>query len=457
LRRCTNVSLPCLFWGRTTLGCRANRRSSRRLFRRSLGVSAWLLVLIVSALTSSLPAQTIPLEVIVTPSAIILKDGHPVPFAVHGFIEFKSLAELFPYIESQKQRWKSGSGMGEAELQGMARNLLRRGIESRIVSMVDERPLETLMTHTSDELRQALTRVKEPVPAGYSEDFLLVQAKWKHSLNCWSASPSIPGRVLSNWYPIEEGIQLYGDTYDSTEHFWQAVKYHPETSVAGLTELLGLLQHWDWSPWLARLDGDPKLYLANAYAVEFLRHNLAPERLRWFSDELARLGLRPDDRPRLVQQRGRMPFRFSAYEEKVLWGDLADLFHLVYTFSAPDDPLRRPLAERHFDTIYLGDRKLGFISEEFRSLMFEIWKVKFLQMPRLHEVIASIPIEIRLEHFLNDGDSPDIPIPIYVEYLNQIRNLARDYGHQPAFLTGKTKIRDAHVAQDSSQPGKHPS
>jgi hypothetical protein len=47
-------------------------------------------------------------------------------------------------------------------------------------------------------------------------------------------------------------------------------------------------------------------------------------------------------------------------------------------------------------------------------------------MPRFREVISSIPIEIRLEHFLNDGDSPDIPIPIYVEYLNQIRNLARN-------------------------------
>jgi hypothetical protein len=388
-----------------------------------------MLAVMVAALRPSLPAQNIPLEAIVTPSAIILKDGRPVMFAVHGFREFKSLEELFPYIESQKQRWKSSGGLDEAETGRVARDLLKRGIESRIVSMVDERSLETLVTHTSDELRQALIGVKEPVPPGYSEEFLAVQAKWKHSLNCWSASPSIPGRVLSNWYPIEEGIQLYGDTYDSTEHFWQAVKYHPQTSVAGLMELLGLLEHRDWTGWLARLDSDPKLYLPNAYAVEFLRHNLAPERLRWFREELARLGLSPDDRPRTVQQRGRIAFRFSAYQEKVLWGDLGDLFHLVYTFSAPDDPVRRTLAERRFDAIYLGDRKLGFISEEFRSLMFEIWKVKFLQMPRLREVIASIPIETRLEHFLNDGDSPDIPIPIYVEYLNQIRDLARGHGH----------------------------
>jgi len=40
-------------------------------------------------------------------------------------------------------------------------------------------------------------------------------------------------------------------------------------------------------------------------------------------------------------------------------------------------------------------------------------------------VISSIPMEIRLAHFLNDGDSPDIPIPVYVGYLNQIRELAR--------------------------------
>src|SRR5260370_8731095 len=143
--------------------------------------------------------------------------------------------------------------------------------------MSDERPLEALITHTSEELRQALAHVKEPVPPGYAEQFLAVQEEWKHSLNCWSASPSIPGRVLSNWYPIEEGIQLYGATYDSTEHFWQAVKYHPDTTVAGLTELLGLLEHRDWSLWLGRLDVDPKVYLPNAYPVEFLRPSLAPE------------------------------------------------------------------------------------------------------------------------------------------------------------------------------------
>jgi len=380
--------------------------------------------LLLFVLSAPLLAEDLSLQELVTPSTIVLKDGHPVAFAIHGFIEFKSLAELFPYIDSQSRRWKDRSDFGDSQRSGLARELLRRGIESRIISMADERPLEVLLTHTKEELQQALARVKEPVPPDYAESFLAVQEKWKHAVNCWSASSYMPGRVLSNWYPIEEGIQLYGATYDSTEHFWQAVKYHPDVTVSQLAELLAVFQHRDWSRWLARLDDDPNLYLPNAYAVEFLRHNLTQERLRWFQNELAGHGLQGSDHARTVQQRGMTSFPFSAFEEKVLWGDLADLFHLVYVFSPAAQPLRATLADRHFDAIYLGERKMGFISEEFRSLMLEIWRVKYLQMPRFREVISSIPKEIRLEHFLNDGDSPDIPIPIYVGYLNQIRELA---------------------------------
>jgi hypothetical protein len=382
-----------------------------------------LLLLAAVILVAPLRAEQISLQAIVTPSTTILKDGRPVLFALHGFIEFKTLANLFPYIESQTQRWKTG--LDDVGRERLARELLRRGIESRVVSMIDERPIEALVTHTSEELKRALAQVKEPVPPGYAEAFLAVQGKWKHSLNCWSAAPSIPARVLSNWYPIAEGIELYGSTYDSTEHFWQAVKYHPDITVAQLVELLGVLEQKDWAPWLGRLDADPKLYLPNAYAVEFLRHNLAPDRIAWLRTELAGHGLRPEDHARLAQQRGVTPFRFSAFEEKVLWGDLADLFHLVYAFTPPDDPIRKILADRHFDAIYLGERRIGFISPEFRSLMLEIWRVKYLQTPRFREVISSIPMEIKLSHFLNDGDSPDIPIPIYIDYLNQIRDLAR--------------------------------
>ena len=383
------------------------------------------LALIALSLGSPLWADQVSLQAIVTPSTTILKDSRPVTFAIHGFIEFRSLAELFPYVEAQTRRWKVDNPLDNTG-KGIAQELLRRGIEGRVVSMVDERPLEALVTHTSEELRQAIAAVKEPLPPGYAEAFLAVQQKWKHSLNCWSASPSIPGRVLSNWYPIEEGVRLYGATYDSTEHFWQAVKYHPDTTVGELTQLIAVLERKDWNPWLGRLDADPKLYLPNAYAVEFLRHHLTAERLRWFRVELSRHGLQMSDGARLSQQRTGTAFRFAAREEKDLWGDLADVFHLVYTFSLPDDPIRKTLADHHFDAIYLDERKMGFISEQFRSLMFEIWKVKYLQMPRFREVISSIPLEIRLEHFLNDGDSPDIPIPIYVEYLNQMRNLARN-------------------------------
>jgi hypothetical protein len=387
---------------------------------------AWaMLAAVFLLLQLALQAEPVSLQALVTPSTVILKDGQPVRFAVHGFIEFNSLAELFPYIDSQTARLNTRAGFDDAALRNLGRDLLRRGIESRIISMADERPLESLITHTPEELRHALARVKEPTPPGYAEDFLEVQEKWKHSLNCWSAAPSIPARVLSNWYPIEEGVPLYGATYDSTEHFWQAVKYHPNVTVGEVRKLLEALQHRDWGPWLARLDDDPKLYLPNAYAVEFLRHNLTQERLRWFSEELTRQGVRDSDHARAIQQRGAVPFRFGAYEEKVLWGDLADLFQLVFIFSPPGDPIRKSLEVAHFDGVYLGTRKMEFISEDFRSLMLEVWKVKYLRMPRFREVIRSIPIEIRLSHFLNDGDSPDIPIPIYLEYLNQIREMAR--------------------------------
>ena len=378
---------------------------------------------LILAAASALTAQEISLQAVVTPSTVIVKNGEAVKFAIHGFIEFKSLGEVFPYIEVQTARWNGK--ITEEEKRQLARQLLREGIESRVVSMLDERPLQALVTHTSEELREAIGRVKEPVPPGYAEAFVGVQEKWKHSVNCWSASPLIAGRVLSNWYPIEEGIRLHGAVYDSTEHFWQAVKYHLDTTIGELKGLIVLLQGRDWNPWLNRVEDDPKIYLANAYAVEFLRYNLRPERLRWFGEELGKHGLRDVDHTRQVQQRGENAFRFSAFEEKILWGDLADLLHMVYTFSVADDPIRKALGEHHFDGIYLGDRKLGFISEEFRAEMLETWKVKFLEMPRFREVIARIPMEIRLEHFLNDGDSPDIPIPIYVGYLNRIREMAR--------------------------------
>jgi hypothetical protein len=241
-------------------------REMRRVSRRAILVGFLILTAI-----APLRAQDLSLQTVVTPSTVIVKDERPVTFAIHGFIEFRSLGEMFPYIEAQTRRWEGK--INEEERQQLTRHLLREGIESRVVSMADERPLEALVTHTSEELRQAISRVKEPVQEGYAEEFLAVQEKWKHSLNCWSASPVIPGRVLSNWYPIEEGIRLHGAVYDSTEHFWQAVKYHPDMTIGELKELPVLLEGRGWSDWLKRLDDDPKIYLPNAYAVEFLRYN----------------------------------------------------------------------------------------------------------------------------------------------------------------------------------------
>jgi hypothetical protein len=390
--------------------------------RRPASVAKQLTIAAFLLCAFPLCAQQISLQALVTPSTVISKDGHTTRFALHAFIEFNTLAELFPYIDQQTRRWPDPD---TKQRQALATDLLDRGVESRVISMTDERPLETLVTHTAEELRQALATIHEPTPPGYADAFLSVQKKWKHSLNCWSAAPSIPARVLSNWYPIEEGIDLYGARYDSTEHFWQAVKYHPDVTVAHLSALLAEFAKSDWSSFLARLETDPKLYLPNAYAVEFLRHNLAADRLRWFNSELQKHSLSPDEKVRTAQQRTSTLFRFTAFEEKVIWGDLADVFHLVYLFSPPDDPIRTTLAKYHFDGIYLNDRKIGFISEDFRSLMLEIWKVKYLKMPRFREVISSIPLEIRLSHFLNDGDSPDIPIPVYVGYLNKIRLMAR--------------------------------
>ena len=396
--------------------------------RVALSSTRWVGILVLTLFASAgelaqaEQQQQILLDDVVNPSTVIVKNGETVKFAIHGYVEFSSLQESFAYVEAQTVRWK---GDASVDTQKLSRELTREAVESRVISMVDERPLQALVTHTKEELASAISRVQERVPSGYADAFLAVQEKWKHSLNCWSAAPSIQARVLSNWYPIEEGIVLHGATYDSTEHFWQAVKYHPDVTVGDVEELTRIFEKRDWKPWLARLDSDSKLYLPNAYAVEFLRFNLTPERMRWFREGFSRYGVKPEEHPRAAQQRGAGQFRFVGFDEKVLWGDLADVFQLVYLMSPADDLIRKRLGERHFDGIYLHGRKLGFISEEYRSQMIEIWKVKYLQMPRFRELIAEIPTEIKLSHFLNDGDSPDIPIPIYVGYLNRIREMAR--------------------------------
>lgn len=397
------------------------------------------------------PAASSPrrltLERLVDPATRVEIDGRVVPVTLHGFLKFESLADLFAFIDAETGRWRFDTA---AERQAFGDDLLRRGVQSRIVSMETERPLEVLLTHTHQDLVAALGRVRTPAApaifAGrhwrldavtYRAAFEKARDRWSRSLNCWSASPSMAARVLSNWFVIDEGIELYGARYDSTEHFWQAVKYHPDVTIGDLSTLVGELGRVDWPRWLAALERDQRFFFDHAYAMYFLRHHLRVERFDWFAAELASAG-RPDERARAAQQRARRdgsePLRFTPLQEKVLWGDLADVLHLVVTFSArlegalPDEVVRLKarLVALHFDAIHLpgyAGGRFPFLSREFQDLMFEIWKVKYLEMPRFGEVIRSTAGR-RLDHFLDDGDSPDIPIPVYVDQLNRIRDLA---------------------------------
>lgn len=388
-------------------------------------ILASALVLLSSSLSA---ASDLTLEDLATPSTVFVKDDRPVTFALLGLIEFKTLDELFAYIDREAGRWSFPS---TAARQAYGDGLLRRGVESRLVSMTYEKPLELLLTHTREELEAAVggrPARTAPVftgrnwrlePGVYRQTFLDIHQRWKTSLNCWSAAPTIPARVLSNWYPIEEGIELYGATYDSTEHFWQAVKFHPDVRNADLVAVLDLMMSRDWKPWVEGLAGDQERYFAHAYAIEFLRANLTPEKLRWFREEIGRLPA--SEGAREAQQRRGRKFRFTALQEKILWGDVADTLHLIWFFDRSALP---DLARLRFDAVYLGERRMGFISPELRGLMLEIWRTKFLEMARFGEVIRSIPLTVKLDHFLNDGDSPDIPIPVYVGYLNEIRELA---------------------------------
>ncbi len=379
-----------------------------------------------------LSAQSLTLEALVTPSTIVVHDEKPVPFALYGLVEFKTLQELFSYIDAQAGRWQFPGQRARAEF---AQGLLQRGVESRVISMLDEKPLEAILTHTREELDAAINRLPTPVFEGrnwrldapaYREAFDRVRDRWSKGMNCWSASPSIAGRVLSNWYLIEEGIDFDGATYDSLEHLWQAIKYHPGVTTADLMGLLDRLNAVDWESWFYRLDHDQKIYLEHAYMIVFLRANLTSSKRAWFREQLA--AQPPRAKPRELQQRTPGSLRFTSLQEKVLWGDLADVFHLL-VYLAPiapvsDASLVAALQARHFDGIYLSNRKLGFVSPEFQALMLDLWKVKYLKMKRFNEVIRSIPREVKIEHYLNDGDSPDIPIPVYIGFLNQIRDMA---------------------------------
>src|SRR5437899_9982119 len=98
-----------------------NEGSMKELMRKRACGLVIAVVAIAVVLRAPLRAEQISLDALVTPSTTILKDGRPLTFAVHGFIEFKSLAELLPYIDSQTTRWH----LERLQRQDLVRDLLR--------------------------------------------------------------------------------------------------------------------------------------------------------------------------------------------------------------------------------------------------------------------------------------------------------------------------------------------
>ena len=77
--------------------------------------------------------------------------------------------------------------------------------------------------------------------------------------------------------------------------------------------------------------------------------------------------------------------------------------------------------------VVFSDETLGHFHDADPETYFHILD-NFAYWDEIHthyrgEVIRST-VGRRLDHFLDDGDSPDIPIPVYVAQLNRIRDLA---------------------------------
>ncbi len=106
------------------------------------------------------PAAPLNLQALVMPSTVVYSDGKPLKFALHNFIEFTTLEDLFTYIDTQAGRWQFPNAAARQEF---GNGLLRRGVESRVVSMVDEKPLEVLLTHTRRELAAAIASLGQPL------------------------------------------------------------------------------------------------------------------------------------------------------------------------------------------------------------------------------------------------------------------------------------------------------
>ena len=142
------------------------------------------LVSILVVFTGFLQAQTLSLQTLVMPSTIVYREQKPVTFALYGLVEFKTLQEVFTYVDAQTGRWQFPD---EQARQRYGDDLMRRAVESRVVSMTDEEPLEVVLTHTAQELDAAIDQLPTRLYEGqhwhlnraeYAEAFQRVRARW---------------------------------------------------------------------------------------------------------------------------------------------------------------------------------------------------------------------------------------------------------------------------------------
>lgn len=147
--------------------------------------------------TTARAAAPLTLRRLVDPATRVEVNGQTVPFALHGFVRFETLNDLFMYIDEQAGRWTFATTQAR---HAFGDDLLQRGVESRIVSMQTELPLEIVLTHTRREVTAAVNALHTADPSvvftgrhwrasmsAYRAAFLRVRDRWSTSLNCWSS------------------------------------------------------------------------------------------------------------------------------------------------------------------------------------------------------------------------------------------------------------------------------
>ena len=179
------------------------------------------------------PAQTLTLTRLVDPKTRVEVNGGLVQLALHGLIRFDSLADLFPYIDDQSGRWTFATAQ---ERQAFGDDLLQRGVESRIVSMQTELPLEIVLTHTRSEVGTAVDglytggalvfkgRHWQASVKTYREAFLRVRDRWSTSLNF--IGPVV--RAIRSWTRRVHVSSIKSITFLSLRTTW----LHPRAAGA---------------------------------------------------------------------------------------------------------------------------------------------------------------------------------------------------------------------------------